>query len=154
MPTSPVRVVTVDPRPTAVITQTTTWDEFPRLWSRLLDGVYEVVRGNQDLAGEADTETWQNVMLYKDDRPTVEVGVLATRSFNPEGCVVASHLPGGTTAVAIHRGDYSLLGDTHAAVLEYVKAQGLDLAGPRWEIYGHWRADPAELETEIYYLLR
>ncbi|HWK18991.1 MAG TPA: hypothetical protein VNR66_16210 [Solirubrobacteraceae bacterium] len=29
----------------------------------------------------------------------------------------------------------------------------LPLAGPRWEIYGHWREDPDELETEVQYLL-
>jgi hypothetical protein len=23
-----------------------------------------------------------------------------------------------------------------------------------WEIYGHWREDPSELETEIYYLVQ
>jgi hypothetical protein len=32
-------------------------------------------------------------------------------------------------------------------------ASGRALAGPRWEVYGDWRDDPAELETEVYYLL-
>ena len=27
-------------------------------------------------------------------------------------------------------------------------------AAPSWEIYGHWREDAGELETEIYYLLQ
>jgi hypothetical protein len=31
---------------------------------------------------------------------------------------------------------------------------GLELAGPRWEIYGHHRDDPAELQAEVVYLLR
>jgi effector-binding domain-containing protein len=39
-------------------------------------------------------------------------------------------------------------------VRRLVEAEGLELAGPRWEIYGHWREDPSELETEIYYLLQ
>jgi hypothetical protein len=25
---------------------------------------------------------------------------------------------------------------------------------PSWEIYGHWREDPSELETEVYYLVQ
>jgi effector-binding domain-containing protein len=153
VPTSPVTVVAVDPRPTAVVAQTTSWDEFPTLWSQLLDEVYNVVRGGGNLAHESQADSWQNVMLYKDDTPSVEVGVLTVGPFEAQDRVVASQLPGGTAAMAIHRGDYAGLSAAHAAVLDYVKAHGLGLAGPRWEVYGHWRADPAELETEIYYLL-
>jgi hypothetical protein len=39
-------------------------------------------------------------------------------------------------------------------VVRWCAEQGRPLAGPRWEIYGDWREDPAELETEVYYLLR
>ena len=38
-------------------------------------------------------------------------------------------------------------------VHRFAAERGLELAGPRWEIYGHWREDPAEVETEVYYLL-
>jgi len=154
VPSSPATIVTVDPRPTAVIARTTTWEEFPTLWGRLLDEVYGFVRGRADLATGEGSERWQNVMLYKDDRPDVEVGVLAARAFEPEGSVISSALPGGEAATAIHRGDYARLGATHDAVRAHVAAQGRQLAGPRWEIYGHWREDPSELETEIFWLLR
>jgi effector-binding domain-containing protein len=155
MPTSGVTVVTVDPRPTAVVAQTTSWEEFPHLWSQLLEEVYAVIRSSTQLATEADGRPkWRNVMLYKDHLPTVEVGVLAPTSFAGEGRVIASELPGGETATAVHRGDYAQLGRTHDAVRQFVEAQRLELAGPRWEIYGHWREDPSQLETEIYYLLR
>ena len=54
----------------------------------------------------------------------------------------------------MHRGDYGGLGATHDAVRTYVKACGRELAGPCWEIYGHWREDPSELETDVFWLLR
>jgi effector-binding domain-containing protein len=149
-----VTFVTVEPRPTAVIAQTTTWAEFPKLWGQLLDEVYRFVRGRSELATGDRDEQWQNVMLYKDDTPDVEVGVLAARPFEPAGRVISSVLPGGEAATAIHRGDYAALGATHAAVLDHVRAHGREPAGPRWEIYGHWREDPSELETEIFWLLR
>jgi effector-binding domain-containing protein len=150
-----VTLVTVDPRPTAVVAQATTWEEFPTLWSQLLDEVYAFVRTSAALATPDDgAPKWKNVMLYKDGQPNVEVGVLAPRTFAAEGRVIPSQLPGGRTAMAIHRGDYAQLGSTHEAVHRFVEAQGLALAGPRWEIYGHWRDDPDEVETEIYYLLR
>jgi effector-binding domain-containing protein len=151
---SPPTIVSIDPRPTAVIARTTTWEEFPTLWGRLLDEVYGFVRGRADLATGDGNERWQNVMLYKDDRPDVEVGVLAATAFEPVGSVVSSTLPGGEVATAIHRGDYASLGATHDAVRAHAAAQERELAGPRWEIYGHWREDPSELETEIFWLLR
>jgi effector-binding domain-containing protein len=93
-------------------------------------------------------------MFYKDRRPDVEVGVIVTARFEPEGRVIASELPGGDVATAVHLGDYALLGVTHDAGREHVAAQGRELAGPCWEIYGHGRADPSEQETEVFWLLR
>jgi effector-binding domain-containing protein len=144
----------LDPRPTAVVAATTTWLEFPRVWGQLLDEVYGFVRSRTDLATGEGGELWQNVMLYKDRRPDVEVGVLVTGSFESDGRVVASELPGGEVATATHRGDYAQLGDTHNAVRDFAAAGGRELAGPCWEIYGHATPDPAESETEVFWLLR
>lgn len=137
-----------------MVAETTTWREFPRLWGQLLDEVYGFVRRRPELATGSGSESWQNVMLYKDQRPDVEVGVLVTAPFDPVGRVIASQLPGGEVATAIHRGDYRQLGGTHNSVREYVAAQGRELAGPCWEIYGHAHAHPSEQETEIFWLLR
>ena len=64
-----VTEATVAPRPTAVVPATTTWQEFPTVWKELLDDVWACLR-----AGGIDRGC-RNVMLYKDDRPRVEVGV-------------------------------------------------------------------------------
>ena len=149
-----VTFMRVDARPTAVVAQTTTWKEFPNVWGPLLDQVYRFVRTRTDLATGDGAEQWQNVMLYKDDRPDVEVGVLVRGSLQAEGPVIASELPAGEVATATHRGDYARLGVTHDAVRDQVAARGRELAGPRWEIYGHWRPDPSEVETEVFWLLR
>ena len=149
-----VRFLKVDSRPTAVVAQTTTWAEFPSLWGRLLGEVYGFVRSRVDLATGSGGELWQNVMLYKDQRPDVEVGVLVSASFEPEGRVIPSELPAGEVATATHRGDYARLGVTHDAVRDYVTAAGRELAGPCWEIYGHGREDPSEAETDVFWLLR
>jgi len=150
-----VEVATVAPRRTAVVAQTTTWEQFPGLWGQLLDEVYAFVRNREELASTAGPgPKWQNVMLYKDDAPAVEVGVLVGKSFSPEGRVISSGLPGGNVATTIHRGDYVALDRAHDAVHRFAKERELELAGPRWEIYGHGHADPRERETEVYYLLR
>jgi effector-binding domain-containing protein len=133
--------------PTAVVAARTTWDEFPILWKTLLDDVWAFLRDSGLRAGG------HNVMLYKDDVPNVEVGVQVTGTFTPCRRVVPSVLPGGTVATTVHRGPYGGLDGAHTAVRSWCAARGLRIAGPRWEVYGDWREDPAELETEVYYLL-
>jgi len=110
METEAVRFLTVAAQPTAVVAMTTTWSEFPDLWGSLLGQVYEFVRPRPELATGTGAEPWQNVMLYKDQRPDVEVGVLVSRPFHVEGSVMLSALPAGEVATATHRGDYSKLG--------------------------------------------
>jgi effector-binding domain-containing protein len=149
-----VRFMTVGARPTVVVAQTTTWTEFPKLWGPLLGQVYEFVRPRPELATGDGDELWQNVMLYKDQRPDVEVGVLVSAPIQAEGPVIASALPAGEVATATHRGDYAKLGVTHDAVRDYAAAHGRELAGPRWEIYGHAGPDPSEAETVVFWLLR
>jgi effector-binding domain-containing protein len=149
-----VRFTTVQARPTAVVARTTTWKEFPTLWGQLLGQVYEFVRPRPELATGDGDELWQNVMLYKDQRPDVEIGVLVSGRFEAEGPVFPSMLPEGDVACATHRGDYAKLGITHDAVRDYAAAHGRELAGPCWEIYGHAPPDPSEAETEVFWLLR
>jgi effector-binding domain-containing protein len=149
-----VRFVTVEAQPTAVVAQTTTWTEFPNLWGKLLGEVYEFVRRHPELATRDGDEVWQNVMLYKDQTPDVEVGVLVSGPFRSDSRVILSALPAGDVATATHRGDYAMLGVTHEAVREYAAAHGRELAGPCWEIYGHAQPDPGEAETDVFWLLR
>jgi effector-binding domain-containing protein len=143
-----VELRTVPASPTAVVAVSTTWEEFPGLWGSLLDEVYAFVRGG------GATQTGHNVMLFRDDVPTVEVGVQVAGTFVGAGRVVPSELPAGTVATTVHRGPYDGLGAAHAAVRAWCADHGHQLTGTRWEIYGDWREDPSELETEVAYLLR
>jgi effector-binding domain-containing protein len=143
----PVSVKTVEAQPTAIVTAATTWAEFPTLWRKLLDEVYAFVG-----AGGA-TQDGHNVMLYRDDVPNVEVGVQVSGAFEPTGRVVPSELPAGEVASTVHRGPYDALGEAHVAVKAWCGSHGHVLTGVRWEIYGDWHEDPADLETEVCYLL-
>jgi effector-binding domain-containing protein len=138
----------VPTRPTAVVTATTTWEEFPGLWKELLDDVWACLRAGGVHRG------CRNVMLYLDEVPHVEVGVELTQPCGLTGRVVASMLPAGKVAMTTHWGAYADLGLAHQAVLDWCRGRGRTPAGPRWEIYGPHRDDPAEVWTEVYYLLR
>jgi effector-binding domain-containing protein len=150
---SGVSVIAVDARPTIVVRETTTWADFPSRWKVMLDEVYAVVREAGGRGVEAAGAGWQNVMLYENDLPTVEVGVLGRGYAGGRGRVVASALPGGQVARIVHRGSYAELGAAHRAVLEWCAASGRSVTGRRWEIYGHWREQTDELETEVCYEL-
>jgi effector-binding domain-containing protein len=142
-----VTVADVAARRTAVVAATTTWQEFPTLWKELLDEVWACLR-----AGGVDRGC-RNVMLYRDDVPHVEVGVELTRPCPLTGRVVTSTLPAGQVAVTVHRGPYAGLASAHRAVRDWCAAESRRPSGPRWEVYGPHRDDPAEVWTEVYYLL-
>jgi effector-binding domain-containing protein len=145
-----VRIVATDAAPTAVVAAETSWQEFPQVWRALLEEVWTFLRNSELTTG-------RNVMLYKDAVPHVEVGAEVGSSFVGNGRVVPSSLPAGRAATAVVRGEPSTerLARGHAAVREWCAANGYELAGVRWEIYGHWLEDqdPARFETEVYWLL-
>jgi effector-binding domain-containing protein len=137
-------------QPTAVVRRRLTWEDFRTTWNGLLDQVYDRVRSGTVV------QDGHNVMVYRDvadGRVDVEVGVEAAGPFPAAGDVVPSELPGGRVVVAVHHGSYHELRTTHDAVHRWCTAQGLALAGPRWEVYGDWHEDVARLETEVVYLL-
>lgn len=134
-------------RPTLVVAARTTWTEFPTRWRPMLDEVWECLRAAGVSGG------CPNVMVYLDDVPHVEIGVLTTDPIPLAGRVVRSALPAGTIATTRHRGPYAGLGQAHDAVHRWCGEHGHRLAGPRWEIYGPHRDDPAELTVEVGYLL-
>jgi effector-binding domain-containing protein len=155
VPDDAVTLVQVSPRPTAVIAQTTTWAEFPRLWRPMLDEVYAFVRECPEFAAATAGATgprWTNVMLYRGRAPDVEVGVLAPSPFVPQGRVIESALPGGRAATATHHGDPSSIGETHDHVRGYTQAHALETAGIIWEVYGH-PDDRGAFTTQVFHLI-
>jgi len=142
-----VEVVQAERTPTLVVKAETTWPEFPSLWRPLLDQVWASLRA----AGV--TSGCPNVMLYLDDVPHVEVGVIADLASVAGGGVVTSELPGGRVAIVTHTGSYAELGLAHDAVTRWIAESSERAAGPRWEIYGPHDDDPAKVWTQVCYQL-
>lgn len=99
----------------------------------------------------------RNVAVYVDGSIRVESGVQLNGPFTDTGDVVTSSTPTGFVAFATHAGPYQTLGATHDAVRSWCEANGHALAGPNWEIYGHWlpewNNDPSKITTEVCYLI-
>ena len=124
----------------------------PTTFRRYLDQVYAAAR-----AGAVHLDG-QNVFVYRDtpDRPTetdVAFGVGVTAPFVAVGAVAPTSLPVGEVATTTHRGSYAKLGAAHEAVIGWCRRQGRRQGGARWEVYGHWTEDEAQLRTDVLYLL-
>jgi len=112
--------------------------------------VWQAVKAQKAAAG-------RHVALYWDGSIRLEVGVELLGPFVDDGEVVQSATPAGTVASVAHLGPYGGLGAAHEAVRRWCTAHGRRLAGPSWEIYGHWRpewnTDPSAIRTDVCYLL-
>jgi effector-binding domain-containing protein len=114
--------------------------------------VWSVVRAQQ-IVGAG-----RHIALYLDGEINLEVGVELDTPFAGHGEVVGSATPAGAVATAVHFGPYTRLHEAHRAIREWCANQGHALAGPNWEIYGHWKdewnSDPTKIRTDVFYLLK
>ena len=119
--------------------------------SRRLRGRVAVIR-SQQIPGAG-----RHVAVYLDSQINLEVGVELDAPFSGSGEVVSSGIPAGLVATTTHYGPYGLLNKAHEAILRWCGDNGQTLAGPNWEIYGHWQdewnSDPTKICTEVFYLI-
>lgn len=99
----------------------------------------------------------RNVAIYWDDAVTLDVGVEMPAGFAPTADVRAATTPGGRVVTVTHFGPYQSLGAAHDAIWKWSRDTGRKLAGPRWEVYGHWQpewnSDPSQIRTDVFYLI-
>ena len=145
-----VMVIDVPAVPTLVIRRRARGSDLAKVVPEGCGAAWELLRG-QGLRGG------HNIALYLDGG-MVEAGVEFSGAVGATGKVLRATLPAGRAATAMHRGRYTDLGRAHAAVREWCKGAGLALAGPSWEVYGHWQdawnTDPSKIETEVFWLLK
>ena len=143
-----VRVEDVQSQPLAVVRRRASARELSTVVPAACGHVWTLVRAhNVDRPG-------RHVAVYLDGVINLEVGVEVTNAFVGTDDVVRSATPGGRVATTVHIGLYGGLGRAHAAILAWCTEHGHALAGPSWEIYGHWTDDPAQLRTDVFYLLK
>ena len=99
----------------------------------------------------------RHVAVYWDGQINLEIGVEVASPFAGHGEVVGSATPSGPVAATTHYGPYSRLHQAHEAIRRWCESNGYNLAGPNWEVYGHWQdeynRDPSKIRTDVFYLL-
>jgi effector-binding domain-containing protein len=134
----------------AAARQRTTFERISQEIGPLLEPVWAFIREHPGLRTDG-----HSVAVYWDEAGEgfIEVGVQVVRTFAATDAVVNSATPGGLVATTAYYGPYSELGLAHQAVRVWCKTKGYELAGPFWEVYVHGSDDPAELRTDVFYLL-
>jgi effector-binding domain-containing protein len=150
MPSYNVQVQHLASVPVAVIQSQVRASELARVVPEGCGLVWNAVRAQQAKAG-------RHVAIYWDGSIRLEVGVELLGPFAEDGTVVRSATPAGAVASVTHLGPYGALRFAHEAVRAWCASNARRLAGPSWEIYGHWmpewNANPAQIRTDVYYLL-
>ena len=97
----------------------------------------------------------RHVAVFWDAEIQLEVGVEMVEAFVETEDLVRSATPAGLIAHATHYGPYGELRKTHDAVRRWCATHGHTLAGPNWEIYGHWLSEwnerPMQIRTDVFY---
>jgi effector-binding domain-containing protein len=136
--------------PLAVIRRQARASELPRVVPACCGLVWDAVRAQQARGG-------RHVAVYWDGSIRLEVGVELHGPFAEHGEVVHSATPAGAVALTTHFGPYGALGAAHDAVRLWCSDHHHSLAGPSWEIYGHWQPewtyDPSRIQTDVCYLV-
>ena len=143
-----VSVQRVESQPTAVVRCRAKQSELSTVIPAICGEVWAFARSAQL------PRPGRHVAVYFDGEINLECGVEVTAPFVGNDRVVCSGTPAGTVATAAHFGPYGRLGEAHRAICDWCAANGQALAGPNWEVYGHWDDDPAKLRTDVYYLLQ
>lgn len=148
-----VHLEAVRPRKLAAVRREVVPGAVGSAWGRALGKVWGFIRNEPGLRTDG-----HNIFLYR--HPTqpgapilCEFGVEVTRTFDGPGEVHATETPGGEAAVAVHRGPYNRMNETHDAIRKWIALNRREFAGLSWEIYGDPTPDPADTETTILYLL-
>ena len=146
----PIQVQRLESVPLAVIRRQARPADLSRLVPECCGLVWEVMRAQKIKAG-------RHVAIYWDGSIRLEVGVEVQAPFSEQGEVVRSATPAGIVVSTTYLGPYAGLGAAHDAVHQWCRANNHRLAGPSWEIYGHWDPEwdavPSRIRTDIYYLL-
>lgn len=106
------------------------------------------------LRAQGVTGAGRHVAVYLDGEINLLVGVELAGDFTPGDGVDRATTPSGPVVTATHIGPYHRLGEAHDAIHAWCKANGHQLAGPNWEIYGHGIDDTTPPRTDVFYLLK
>jgi AraC family transcriptional regulator len=144
----------IAPQPVIVVRRRIKPSEVAAILGEVLGHVFQYAQQNGiALAGQPFTRylEWGPGMW------TIEAGMPVTAKVGettPVADVRQDMLPGGFAATTTHAGSYDKLTEAHAALQQWIEAEGLTPSGAPWEVYTTDPADfpdPKDWKTEIFW---
>ena len=127
-------------QPIQIVRGRTTKATLPRDIRKLFDEFYAGFKGKAGL----------NIVFYPGSGVAGEFEIGCGVQLESGGNAVT---PAGLVATTVYFGPYNQMAPAHEAIHCWARESGHTLAGPSWEVYGHWSDDPAKLRTDICYLV-
>jgi effector-binding domain-containing protein len=142
-----VEAKTVESQPLAAVQRRANQSELSTVIPDACGAVWNAVKALQIKAGRL-------VAIYWNAEIDLHVGVEIDGAFDGSGDVIRSATPAGLVLTTVHFGMYDRLVDAHQAIVDWSARNQKLLAGPNWEIYGHWTDEVSQLRTDVFYLLK
>ena len=144
----------VSAQPLAAVRRHLRIGEVGSAWKPALDLVWKFLRSHEGLRTDG-----HNCFLYhhppqSEAGMVVDFGVQVVGPFQDAGEVAYTETPAGEVAMTTHIGSYGRLAAAHEAINSWRAATGRAFGAYSWEVYGDWKADEAQLETQVVYLLK
>lgn len=147
-----VTLVTLQPRPALVMRATVAAGEIA---AKLAEILPQVRKFAQSKGATPAGPPFAYYLAWNTDGTTdLEAGFPLTSAVAGEDPIEAVTLPGGEAAMLVHTGSHDKLGDVHAELGAWVRANRRQTAGPVWESYvtdPGANPDPAAWTTEVYW---
>ena len=147
---SPYAIVEVEPQHTAAVKFAAAFADLPKAERSARAMIADAL---PRLGVEPVGDSFTLCRTLKEGMMHYEPGVIVSRTFAPSGDVVSSQLPGGRVVKHTLIGPFDQLPQAWPALFAWCKAQGLELEGAFWQVYGPTAVDPAKQETTLYALL-
>jgi AraC family transcriptional regulator len=146
-----IKLKDVKKQTTLVVKKTVKRDEIGPTLAEILPQVFGFVGANNIKPDSAPMAKYK----VAGDKYEMEGGLIVPEGTKGSGEIVASELPAGKAAFAVHVGAYEKLPDTYKAMADWLKAKGLKPSNIGWEIYvtDPSQAKPDEIKTEVYFLV-
>ena len=136
-------IVTLEPRPVALVRETVRMDALPDFFGKAFGAVARAA----GLQGIALAGPPLGVYFgMPSDTVDVGAGFPTVAPLNPDADVAALTLPGGQAAQVLHEGTYDEMTVTYGRLMEWFAEQGLTPGPLMWESYLN-EPDPAAPEA-------
>ena len=144
----------VESQPVLGIRTSAKMSELGEVLGSLFGEVYGHITGNGQVPAGMPFSRYHSM---EGESVDLECGIPVTAQMEGKGRISSGELPGGTVATVTLMGPYEGLPQAWSALVEWIGSEGLQPAGPPWEVYvtdPGAEPDQSKWRTDIFFPVR